>query len=121
MQSNYAKAETKPSYRNGECLTGGAPSTPAGVQGTRHRSFTQVPDEIINKQELSAQAKVVYIGLLHFARHKKTCFPKIEKIAKFCGMSRRTVERYLPELRKADLLESRRRVGTSCMFTLKVK
>ena len=73
-------------------------STQAGVQEERRRSFTQVPDEIINIRALSAQAKIIYIGLLHFARSKENCFPRIETIAEFCGMSRRTVERYLPEL-----------------------
>src|ERR1700682_6613563 len=71
---------------------------------TRH-GFTQVPNFILTKKEISVGAKLAYAMLLKYAWGDDACFPGQTKLAEDMGSGERSVRRYLEELDKAALLE----------------
>src|SRR5882724_6292970 len=71
---------------------------------TRH-GFTQVPNFLLTKQDLSVGAKLAYAMLLKYAWNNEACFPGQSKLAEDMGSGERSVRRYLDELEKAALIE----------------
>src|SRR5258708_32816490 len=71
---------------------------------TRH-GFTQVPNFILTKSDISVGAKLVYAMLLKYTWDNDACFPGQLKLAEDMGSGERSVRRYLDELEKASLLE----------------
>jgi hypothetical protein len=61
---------------------------------TRH-GFTQVPNIILTKKELSVGAKLAYAMLLKYAWGHEACFPGQTKLAEDMGSGERSVRRYL--------------------------
>src|SRR4051812_9169287 len=72
-------------------------------------SFTQIPNTILRRQELSPGAKLSYVMLLSYAHQKDSCFPGQEKLAEDLGAGRRSVIRYIKELQDSGLLVVKRR------------
>ena len=66
---------------------------------TRH-GFTQVPNFILTKADLSVGAKLAYAMLLKYAWQDDACFPGQIKLAQDMGAGERSVRRYLEELEK---------------------
>src|SRR3984893_13545608 len=71
---------------------------------TRH-GFTQVPNFILTKSDISVGAKLAYAMLLKYAWADDACFPGQATLATDMGSGERSVRRYLEELEKAALLE----------------
>jgi hypothetical protein len=71
---------------------------------TRH-GFTQVPNSILTKKELSVGAKLAYAMLLKYAWDANGCFPGQARLAADMGSGERSVRRYLEELEGSGLLE----------------
>jgi hypothetical protein len=71
---------------------------------TRH-GFTQVPNFILTKKEISVGAKLAYAMLLKYAWDNGACFPGQIKLAEDMGAGERSVRTYLKELESASLLE----------------
>src|SRR6266852_7326223 len=71
---------------------------------TRH-GFTQVPNFILTKPDISVGAKLAYAMLLKYAWGDDACFPGQLKLADDMGAGERSVRRYLDELEKDGLLE----------------
>lgn len=85
---------------------------------TRH-GFTQVPNFILTKEELSVGAKLAYAMLLKYAWGDDACFPGQAKLAVDMGSGERSVRRYLEELEKASLLEIvQRGLGKTNLYRL---
>lgn len=85
---------------------------------TRH-GFTQVPNFILTKPELSVGAKLAYAMLLKYAWADDACFPGQTKLATDMGSGERSVRRYLEELDKAELLEiTQRGLGKTNLYRL---
>src|SRR5271156_3913562 len=66
---------------------------------TRH-GFTQVPNFILTKSDISVGAKLAYAMLLKYAWGDDACFPGQAKLAVDMGSGERSVRRYLDELEK---------------------
>ena len=75
---------------------------------TRH-GFTQVPNFILTKPELSVGAKLAYAMLLKYAWDEGACYPGQLKLAQDMGSGERSVRRYLDELESAGILEIQQR------------
>ena len=75
---------------------------------TRH-GFTQVPNFILTKPDISVGAKLTYAMLLKYAWQEDACFPGQIKLAEDMGAGERSVRRYLEELETASLLEIEQR------------
>jgi hypothetical protein len=85
---------------------------------TRH-GFTQVPNFILTKADISVGAKLAYAMLLKYAWGDDACFPGQTKLAVDMGSGERSVRRYLEELEKASLLEIvQRGLGKTNLYRL---
>jgi hypothetical protein len=85
---------------------------------TRH-GFTQVPNFILTKRDISVGAKLAYAMLLKYAWGDDACFPGQTKLAQDMGSGERSVRRYLEELEKAGLLEIvQRGLGKTNLYKL---
>ncbi len=85
---------------------------------TRH-GFTQVPNFILTKADISVGAKLAYAMLLKYAWGDDACFPGQTKLADDMGSGERSVRRYLEELEKASLLEIvQRGLGKTNLYRL---
>ena len=87
---------------------------------TRH-GFTQVPNFILTKKDLSVGAKLAYAMLLKYTWHNDACFPGQVKLAEDMGAGERSVRDYLKELEAAGLLEiTQRGLGRTNLYRLYV-
>jgi hypothetical protein len=85
---------------------------------TRH-GFTQVPNFILTKKELSVGAKLAYAMLLKYAWGDDACFPGQLKLAGDMGAGERSVRTYLKELEAAGILEiTQRGLGKTNLYKL---
>jgi len=85
---------------------------------TRH-GFTQVPNFILTKEDISVGAKLAYAMLLKYAWSNDACFPGQLTLAKDMGSGERSVRRYLDELEKSGLLEIvQRGLGKTNLYRL---
>jgi biotin operon repressor len=81
--------------------------------------FTQVPNFILKKGEVSSNAKVAYALLLSYAWNNDRVFPGQERMAEDMGLSRPTVTKAIGELEDAGYLEIQRRgQGLTNLYTL---
>jgi hypothetical protein len=71
---------------------------------TRH-GFTQVPNFILTKKDISVGAKLTYALLLKYAWAEDACFPGQVKLAEDMGATDRSVRTYLKELELTGALE----------------
>lgn len=85
---------------------------------TRH-GFTQVPNFILTKKELSVGAKLAYAMLLKYAWADDACFPGQLKLAEDMGAGERSIRTYLKELQTLGLLEIKQRgLGKTNLYRL---
>lgn len=92
-------------------LVGGDPVTRQG--------FTQVPNFILTKKDISVGAKLAYAMLLKYAWGDDACFPGQVKLADDMGSTDRSVRTYLKELETASLLEiTQRGLGKTNLYRL---
>src|SRR3954469_1517239 len=87
---------------------------------TRH-GFTQVPNFILTKEDISVGAKLAYAMLLKYAWGDDACFPGQARLAQDMGSRERSVRRYLEELEKGALLEIvQRGLGKTNLYRLRL-
>jgi hypothetical protein len=85
---------------------------------TRH-GFTQVPNFILTKKDISVGAKLAYAMLLKYAWANDACFPGQITLAQDMGAAERSIRTYLKELETADLLEIKQRgLGKTNLYRL---
>lgn len=81
--------------------------------------FTQVPNFILKKPDLSVGAKVAYAMFLSYAWHNDSCFPGQERLADDMGMSRSRVTEFVGELERSGLVTIHRRgQGKTNLYTI---
>lgn len=74
-----------------------------------HGGFTQVPNFLLRRKDLTPGAKITYSLLLSYAWQDDFCFPAQERIAGDSGYSERQVRRTLVELREKGLIDWKQR------------
>jgi hypothetical protein len=85
---------------------------------TRH-GFTQVPNFILTKKDISVGAKLAYAMLLKYAWDNDACFPGQIRLAEDMGAAERSVRTYLKELETVELLEIKQRgLGKTNLYRL---
>ena len=90
-----------------------------GADPVTRQGFTQVPNFILTKKELSVGAKLAYAMLLKYAWGDDACFPGQIKLADDMGAAERSVRTYLKELESASLLEIEQRgLGKTNLYKL---
>jgi len=65
-------------------------------------SFTQIPNTVLRRADVSPGAKLAYVMLLSYAWQKDSCFPGQDTLSRDIGVSRRSVITYLQELQALD-------------------
>ena len=81
--------------------------------------FTQIPNTILRRPDVTPGAKLTYVMLLSYAWQDDSCFPGQQTLAQDIGVSRRSVVTYLQELQdKGLLLVKRRGLGQTNVYTL---
>ena len=71
--------------------------------------FTQIPNALLRRADLSQGAKVAYMMLLSYSWQEGSCFPGQERLARDMGAGERSVRTYLQELQARGLITIRRR------------
>jgi len=74
-----------------------------------NKGFTQTPNSVMHDASISRGAKTVYGVLLSFAWNTKKVFPGQARLAEMTGYSKRSVGRYLIELREKKLISWKQR------------
>lgn len=72
-----------------------------------HGSF--IPNWLLSRSEVSANAKLLYARLGQFAGQDGACYPGIDRLSQELGFSISTIKRALTELEKSNLIEHKRR------------
>jgi len=81
--------------------------------------FTQVPNFVLTKKEISVGAKLTYAMLLKYAWNDQACFPGQLKLAEDIGAGERSVRTYLKELESVGILEIHQRgLGKTNLYRL---
>ena len=81
--------------------------------------FTQVPNFILKKPDLSVGAKMAYAMFLSYAWHNDSCFPGQDRLAEDMGLSRSRVSEFVSELNRAGLVTIQRRgLGKTNVYTI---
>lgn len=71
--------------------------------------FTQVPNILLRKPDLTHGAKLAYALLLSYAWGERRCFPGQEQLSVDMGVERKAVIRYLKELKDKQIIRVERR------------
>jgi hypothetical protein len=90
-----------------------------GADPVTLHGFTQVPNFVLTKKEISVGAKLAYAMLLKYAWGDNACFPGQVKLAEDMGAGERSIRTYLKELEAAGLLEIvQRGLGKTNLYRL---
>src|SRR5947207_1780099 len=90
-----------------------------GADPATRYGFTQVPNFILTKKDISVGAKLAYAMLLKYAWGDNACFPGQIKLAEDMGAGERSVRTYLKDLERAGLLEIvQRGLGKTNLYRL---
>jgi len=88
-------------------------------EASLRESFTQIPNTILKRKDLSPGAKLTYVSLLSYAWQQGSCYPGQATLADDIGVGQRSVVRYMKELQDSGLLEVKRRgLGRTNLYTL---
>lgn len=90
-----------------------------GADPATRYGFTQVPNFVLIKNDISVGAKLTYAMLLKYAWYNDACYPGQTKLAKDIGAGERSVRTYLKDLEKTGLLEiTQRGLGKTNLYRL---
>src|SRR6266852_895159 len=90
-----------------------------GADPVTRQGFTQVPNFILTKKDISVGAKLSYAMLLKYAWDNDSCFPGQAKLAADMGAAERSIRTYLKELEGVELLEIvQRGLGKTNLYRL---
>jgi len=93
-----------------------------GADPMSSMGFTQVPNFILEKKNLTVGAKMTYSMLLRYAREKDSCFPGQKTIAEMSGMGERSINRYIGELQEKGFISiNRRGLGKPNIYSLHIR
>ena len=80
-----------------------------GADPVHAGGFTQLPNFILKKPDISLGAKVTYAMLVSYGWQKDSCFPGQDRLATDMGMSRSRTTEFIAELEKSSLITIQRR------------
>jgi hypothetical protein len=90
-----------------------------GFDAVSAHGFTQIPNVILRRQDLSVGAKLTYACLLSYGWQKDKCFPGQDTLAQDLGVSKRSIVSFLKELEQVGYVEKiRRGLGKTNVYIL---
>lgn len=78
--------------------------------------WARVPTSVLQRPELSASDKIVFVALASFADKNGRCFPKRATISAYTSLSVRTVSASIVNLVAAGVLIQEQRTGTTPLY-----
>ena len=78
--------------------------------------FVQLPIAVLRDSRVSDGALATYASLMVYARQDQRCWPGMERLGMDRGLTRRSISSHLSELKKAKLIATERRPGTSQVY-----
>ena len=75
-----------------------------GADAATTGGFTQVPNFVLERDDISSTAKLAYTMLLKYAWSNKQCFPGQERLALDMGVGLRSITRAIKELKETGLI-----------------
>ncbi|MDQ2843760.1 MAG: helix-turn-helix domain-containing protein, partial [Acidobacteriota bacterium] len=81
--------------------------------------FTQIPNLLLRREDISPGAKLTYMVLLSYAWQTDSCFPGHDRLATDMGVAKRSIVTYLQQLRDQGLIRIERRgLGQTNVYRL---
>lgn len=71
----------------------------------KNKTYGLISQEVMNSDELSQKAKLLYSMLVSFAGNKDKTFPSQKLLAERLSMSKSTVNRAIKELEKSEVIK----------------
>lgn len=71
----------------------------------KNKTYGLISQEVMNSNELSQKAKLLYSMLVSFAGNKDKAFPSQKLLAERLGMSKSTVNRAIKELEDNEIIK----------------
>ncbi len=69
---------------------------------------------------IPATDKLVLLALAHYANDTGQCWPSLDKLGQETGLHPKSVSRCIRRLKKAKLIETKRRMNSSSIVLLKI-
>lgn len=89
------------------------------MRDIRNRNWFWIENELIDRRDLSAMEKFLYMTLARFADGENKCFPSLELLSEIMGKDKRTIMRYIKKLIEKGLIEKQKRFNKSNIYFLK--
>jgi len=80
-----------------------------GINPSKGRKFSPVPNGLMRRREVSMGAKIVYGRLNQYAGIKTVAFPGLDRIANEVGTSKSSAIKYIKELERHGLIYKERK------------
>jgi Helix-turn-helix domain len=81
--------------------------------------FTQIPNLLLRREDITPGAKLTYMVLLSYAWQSDSCFPGHDRLATDMGVAKRSVVTYLQQLKdKGMIIVERRGLGQTNVYRL---
>ena len=75
------------------------------IMNKKNKTYGLISQEVMNSDELSQKAKLLYSMLVSFAGNKDKAFPSQKLLAERLGMSKSTVNRAIKELEENEIIK----------------
>lgn len=75
------------------------------IMNKKNKTYGLISQEVMNSDELSQKAKLLYSMLVSFAGNKDKAFPSQKLLAERLGMSKSTVNRAIKELEDNEIIK----------------
>ena len=86
----------------------------------RQKGWFWLENNLIDREDIEAYEKLLYMALARYADSKGKCFPGLERLMKVSGIgSRRTLTKYLRSLEAKGLIEIKKTSGKGNVYFLK--
>ena len=90
------------------------------MRDIRQKGWFWLENNLIDREDLEAYEKLLYMALARYADSNGKCFPGLDLLMKVSGIgSRRTLTKYLRSLEEKGLIEIKKRIGKGNIYFLK--
>ena len=82
------------------------------MRDIRQKNWFWLDNALVDREDIGAMEKLIYMMLARFADQNGKCFPSQEKLCKISGIKDyRTIVKYIEALEKKGLVEVKKRRG----------